>query len=194
MSDKFTKLWHLIFGVKHSQVWDVLSNKEAVDVIASAPTRATAARALVECAVRAWRLKYPTSKIDDCAVVCLFFDPPSPESTAQAGNSDETPPEQHVEAVPMDMEIDIEVGEGPDSYLSSLEQSNVHDDEIVPASEEPVVEKLPGRSNSTRSLADCISHTDEEEWSALEGVTRVNSLLSLPRFLSKDKKSRSQRK
>ncbi len=28
---------------------------------------------LVDYAVRAWRLKYPTSKVDDCAVVCLFL-------------------------------------------------------------------------------------------------------------------------
>ncbi|KAJ7539215.1 hypothetical protein O6H91_11G081300 [Diphasiastrum complanatum] len=43
-------------------IWDVLSNTEVVDIIATAPTRRTAARSLVECAVRAWRLKYPTSK------------------------------------------------------------------------------------------------------------------------------------
>ncbi|KAF3454177.1 hypothetical protein FNV43_RR04624 [Rhamnella rubrinervis] len=55
-------------------IWDVLSNKEVVDIIASAPTRSSAARALVESAVRAWRYKYPTSKVDDCAVVCLYLD------------------------------------------------------------------------------------------------------------------------
>ena len=32
-----------------------------------------AARFLIEHAVRAWRYKYPASKIDDCAVVILFF-------------------------------------------------------------------------------------------------------------------------
>ena len=32
------------------QVWDVLSNNEAIDIVASAPTHATAARALVDCA------------------------------------------------------------------------------------------------------------------------------------------------
>ena len=54
-------------------VWDVLSNKEVVDIVASVPTQATAARSLVEFIVRAWRLKYPTSKVDDCAVVCFFL-------------------------------------------------------------------------------------------------------------------------
>ncbi|XP_024368356.1 probable protein phosphatase 2C 33 isoform X3 [Physcomitrium patens] len=55
-------------------IWDVLSNEEAVQIIATAPTRATAARSLVESAVRVWRLKYPASKVDDCAVVCLYLD------------------------------------------------------------------------------------------------------------------------
>ncbi|KAM3364134.1 hypothetical protein P3S68_018988 [Capsicum galapagoense] len=54
-------------------VLDVLSNKEAVDIVASAPSRATAGRALVDCATRAWRLKYPTSKNDNCAIVCLYL-------------------------------------------------------------------------------------------------------------------------
>nr|GFB76993.1 probable protein phosphatase 2C 6 [Tanacetum cinerariifolium] len=55
-------------------VWDVLSTKEAIDIVAAGPSRATAARALVDCATRAWKLKYPTSKNDDCAVVCLYLD------------------------------------------------------------------------------------------------------------------------
>ncbi|URE32858.1 phosphatase 2C [Musa troglodytarum] len=55
-------------------VWDVLSNQEVVEIVDSAPTRSSAARYLVETAVRAWRIKYPTSKIDDCAVICLFLD------------------------------------------------------------------------------------------------------------------------
>lgn len=32
-----------------------------------------AAKLLVQEAVRAWRYKFPCAKIDDCAVVCLFF-------------------------------------------------------------------------------------------------------------------------
>ncbi|CAL9134615.1 unnamed protein product [Musa textilis] len=55
-------------------VWDVLSNKEVVDIVASAPARSSAASCLVQSAVKAWRLKYPISRIDDCAAVCLFLD------------------------------------------------------------------------------------------------------------------------
>ncbi|XP_054806469.1 probable protein phosphatase 2C 33 isoform X1 [Prosopis cineraria] len=54
-------------------IWDVLSNQEVVDIVASV-SRSSAARTLVETAVRTWRTKYPTPKVDDCAVVCLFFD------------------------------------------------------------------------------------------------------------------------
>lgn len=55
-----------------------------MDIVAAAPTQSTAARLLVESAVRSWRHKYPTSKIDDCAVVCLFLDS---DSVAEAGTS-----------------------------------------------------------------------------------------------------------
>ncbi|KFK22299.1 hypothetical protein AALP_AAs63176U000100, partial [Arabis alpina] len=55
-------------------IWDVLSNEDVVAIVASAPSRSSAARALVESAVRAWRYKYPTSKVDDCAAVCLYLD------------------------------------------------------------------------------------------------------------------------
>ncbi|KAK7310227.1 hypothetical protein RJT34_07611 [Clitoria ternatea] len=54
-------------------VWDVLSNEEVVSIVASAPRR-SAARILVESAVQAWRGKFPTTKVDDCSAVCLFFD------------------------------------------------------------------------------------------------------------------------
>ncbi len=50
--------------------------------------------------------------------------------------------------------------------------------------------KLPERTQSQRKLAECISTGDDEEWSALDGVTRVNSLLNLPRFLTGDRKVR----
>ncbi|KAL5062743.1 hypothetical protein RYX36_024480 [Vicia faba] len=55
-------------------IWDVLSNKEVVNIVASAP-RASAAKQLVESAVQAWKTRLPTSKLDDCSAVCLFFHP-----------------------------------------------------------------------------------------------------------------------
>lgn len=52
-----------------------------VNVVASAPTRSAAARSLVEAAVKAWKSKYPTSKVDDCAVVCFFLNIDSPNNS-----------------------------------------------------------------------------------------------------------------
>ncbi|KAL8517803.1 hypothetical protein ACS0TY_009211 [Phlomoides rotata] len=54
-------------------IWDVLSNEEVVEIVSCCPTRSCTARTLVESAVKAWRSKYPTSRVDDCAAVCLFL-------------------------------------------------------------------------------------------------------------------------
>ncbi|KAK6152547.1 hypothetical protein DH2020_015182 [Rehmannia glutinosa] len=55
------------------KIWDVLSNNEVVKIVASARKRSMAAKLLIDEAVRAWRYKFPCAKIDDCAVICLFF-------------------------------------------------------------------------------------------------------------------------
>ncbi|KAL5144702.1 putative protein phosphatase 2C 72 [Glycine soja] len=54
-------------------VWDVLSNKEVSSVVWEAGTEKDAARAVVEAATAAWKQKYPSSKVDDCTVLCLFL-------------------------------------------------------------------------------------------------------------------------
>lgn len=163
------------------QVWDVLSNKEVVNIVASAPSRATAARALVDCAVRAWRLKFPTSKNDDCAVVCLFLNGIS--SREIHGNATEKTSKKSMEAT--------ETTDGKYQGINSLGSSFMEETMAVTSSKDG---KLPDRCQSTRSLAHCISTTEDEEWSALEGFTRVNSLLNVPRFSSGDKNSASWRK
>lgn len=63
------------------QVWDVLSNEDVIRIVSSASKRSIAARLLVAHAVRAWRIKYPRAKIDDCAAVCLFFKREVPQFT-----------------------------------------------------------------------------------------------------------------
>uniref|UniRef100_A0A7N0TEH5 protein-serine/threonine phosphatase n=2 Tax=Kalanchoe fedtschenkoi TaxID=63787 RepID=A0A7N0TEH5_KALFE len=172
-------------------VWDVLSNKEAVDIVASAPSRTTAARALVDCANRAWRLKYPTSKNDDCAVVCLFLQQELPKSDTIIGDVSSR---SHEAAQKVAKQTNGDGAEVHNSTKTGVDsEEGIH--EIV-----PVPESAKGssadirRNNSTRSLAECISVTQDDEWSALEGVTRVNSLLSIPRFFSGDKRSASWRK
>ncbi|CAN1142119.1 Probable protein phosphatase 2C 65 [Linum perenne] len=54
-------------------IWDVLTNDEVVNIVASARKRSMAAKLLVKYAVRLWRTRYPSCRIDDCAVVCLFL-------------------------------------------------------------------------------------------------------------------------
>ena len=64
------------------QIWDVLSNKEVVKTVSSGSDPSNAARQLIDRAVRAWRRKYPTSMVDDCAVVCLFLKRPAADEKA----------------------------------------------------------------------------------------------------------------
>ncbi|KAL3812963.1 hypothetical protein ACJIZ3_014231 [Penstemon smallii] len=54
-------------------VWDVISNQEAVDIVALSGERTQSAKRLVECAVKAWKHKGRAAKMDDISVVCLFF-------------------------------------------------------------------------------------------------------------------------
>ncbi|KAI3797523.1 hypothetical protein L1987_32781 [Smallanthus sonchifolius] len=104
-------------------IWDVLSNEEVIEIVASTESHSRAAQAVVESAVRAWKHKYPTSKVDDCAVVCLFLGLASSTTSAT--------------------KLDVEVDE----------------------------------STSAMNLE------TGKDWSALEGVSRLNTILSLPRFV-----------
>ncbi|KAK7390699.1 hypothetical protein VNO78_18710 [Psophocarpus tetragonolobus] len=67
-------------------VWDVLSNQQVVSIVASAP-RSCAAKVLVHSAVQAWKTNLPTSKVDDCSVVCLFFDSDSTSNSNSDSDS-----------------------------------------------------------------------------------------------------------
>lgn len=67
-------------------IWDVLTNSEVVNIVASAPRRSAASKLLVKRAVRAWRFKYPGSKVDDCAAIILFLDNRPVLSHSQSNN------------------------------------------------------------------------------------------------------------
>ncbi|XP_065874530.1 probable protein phosphatase 2C 52 [Euphorbia lathyris] len=149
-------------------VWDVLSNEEVVDIVSAAPTRASAARILVDSAAREWKLKYPTSKMDDCAVVCLFLD----------GK--------------MDSESDYD----EHCYSSATVQSN-HSGNAIESDDGQKSEPCLQRNFTVRSSEENDAYGkvaveaegnrealggEDQSWSGLEGVTRVNSLVQLPRF------------
>lgn len=139
----------------------MLSNKEVVDLVAAAPTRSMASRLLVESAIKAWRLKYPTSKIDDCAVVCLFLGPDasvnsSSYKTASGASSE-----------------NAEVGNNMQKSVSVRSSETITDDD----------QGTPKTPNSDEN------GTEGDEWSALEGVSRSNTLLTLPRFATGDEQA-----
>ncbi|KAI3714087.1 hypothetical protein L1987_72677 [Smallanthus sonchifolius] len=134
-------------------IWDVLSNEEVIEIVSSASTRSSTARNLVDSAAREWKTKYPTSKMDDCAVVCLFLD----------GR--------------MDSESDCE-----DQGFSTATLAGESDDgqNCEPSLQRNCTVRSPQGNHDGLTVA------GEEEtaagWSGLEGVTRVNSLVQLPRF------------
>ncbi|KAL5130742.1 putative protein phosphatase 2C 52 [Glycine soja] len=148
-------------------VWDVLSNEEVVEIVSSAPTRSSAARILVDSAAREWKLKYPTSKMDDCAVVCLFLD----------GK--------------MDSESDYEEQGFSSATIQSNHSGNPIESDDGQKSEPSLQRNFTVRSSeenetngalSVDVVEDATSSADDQNWSGLEGVTRVNSLVQLPRF------------
>ncbi|KAG1365657.1 putative protein phosphatase 2C 73 [Cocos nucifera] len=126
-------------------VWDVLSNEEVVKIVSSVGKRNDAAKQLVDRAVRGWRRKHPTSKVDDCAVICLFLNllPTSTMPTIEAHRSSRESREV--------------------SFSDSFQTA---------------------RSGEVSELDDESTAGSKEEWTALEGVSRANSLLKLPRFAS----------
>jgi hypothetical protein len=145
------------------QVWDVLSNQDVVDIVSASPSRSKAARFVVEAANREWKTKYPTSRIDDCAVVCLYLD----------GK--------------MDHERDS---------TASLDNISIDEGSVADLSEAPEQEPVLTRNFTVRTVAgsthekalagaaDAIvaGAAHDQNWSGLDGVTRVNSLVKLPRF------------
>ncbi|KAM0932531.1 putative protein-serine/threonine phosphatase [Dioscorea sansibarensis] len=54
-------------------VWDVLTNDQVAAIVWSSSRKEEASKAIVEVAVRAWRRKFPSSRVDDCTAVCLFL-------------------------------------------------------------------------------------------------------------------------
>jgi len=158
-------------------VWDVLSNMEVVEVVSSAPSRASAARLLVQSAVEAWRYKYPTSKVDDCAVVCLFLNADPSDSMAS-----------YSDARASDLSENLENGNCREdsSGLVSFERSAT-----VRTSFDPIL-PVEDSNRTPRDMMDSnLSAMVGHEWSALEGVSRVNTLLALPRFVDVEEHQKS---
>ncbi|RDX68597.1 putative protein phosphatase 2C 65, partial [Mucuna pruriens] len=123
-------------------VWDVLTNGEVINIVASAPRRSIAAKLLVKRAVRAWRYKYPGSKVDDCAAICLFLD------------------DQPVL-----------------SHSQSMSRKNRQRGKHMHRSK-----STRNEDNETSTVAGKVGVELDEEWKALGGLARANSLSKLPRL------------
>lgn len=133
----------------------------------SASTRSSAARMLVDSAGREWKLKYPNSKMDDCAVVCLFLDGKmDSESENEEQTCSETPQAN-------------QMGNTADSDEEQKTEPSLQRNYTVRSSDEK--DQIGGLSPHGEENGQSTS-AEDENWLGLEGVTRVNSLVHLPRF------------
>ncbi|XP_068639823.1 probable protein phosphatase 2C 1 [Aristolochia californica] len=158
-------------------VWDVLSNEEVVDIVSTAPSRSSVARVLVDAAVHEWKLKYPTSKIDDCAVVCMYLDGKmDSESDTEEPLSVSTATNHMYHCQSQAKELD----DGNCDQLN-LEPCLQRNFTVRSASDssDPNNSRMPLVVSAEE---DTVLKNEDQQWSGLEGVTRVNSLVQLPRF------------
>lgn len=132
------KILYFLFS---TQIWDVLTNHEVISIVASAPRRSIAAKLLVKRAVKAWRYKYPGSKVDDCAAICLFLNEHPVQSNSQS----------HM------------------SRQNRKSSKNLHHSKTT-------------RNEDTDTVDGKVGLEIDEEWKALGGYSRANSLSKLPRL------------
>ncbi|MCO5586792.1 hypothetical protein L7F22_040734 [Adiantum nelumboides] len=199
-------------------VWDVLSNKEVVDIVAAVPSKSLAARAVVEMAVHAWRSKFPTSKIDDCAVVCLFIK--GKVTTSPGKNIKKTILRKRTNSATFQkvgilMKERTQEGQAPPNIKSGgSNHLHLQSDDIIKMEPDNICEVklevdstvLPSHTGvgtaekNVKLESKCgadetgiavmpFSVAESDEWSALDGVTRVNSLVNLPRFIPGDSRA-----
>jgi hypothetical protein len=150
-------------------IWDVLSNEEVMELIASAPTRATAAYTLVEGAIRVWQLKYPSAKIDDCAVACIYLDDATVPISQNSKSKDE------------EAAVTVDTADNNSQAVSDATQLLKEEGANEEVTKMPLQSKLVDSSSSG-------DDNDHEEWLALEGITHANSLIDLPTLLSQPNK------
>ncbi|KAH7287529.1 hypothetical protein KP509_32G060300 [Ceratopteris richardii] len=167
-------------------IWDVLTNKEVVDIVASVTTKSYAARAVVEMAVHSWRSKFPTSKVDDCAAVCLFLKDRVALSIEKNVKKNTLRKLMSSSVTQKSEALNRQsTNEGPISLSMKPGSSNEE-----PLQSEESVQLKPNIQSQESMAMDMKTSSQickgnavgDDEWRALDGVTRVNSLLNLPRF------------
>ncbi|KAF1897534.1 hypothetical protein Lal_00036976, partial [Lupinus albus] len=126
-------------------VWDVLTNSEVINIVASAPRKSIAAKMLVNHAVGAWRYKYPGFMVDDCAAICLFLNDQPVLSQSKSNRS-----------------ISHEIHRNRSKNLFRQFKST--------------------RNEETERVDGKVGLELDEEWKALGGFVRSNSISKLPWF------------
>ncbi|XP_062094946.1 probable protein phosphatase 2C 65 [Humulus lupulus] len=170
-------------------IWDALTNSEVVKIVGSAKKRSSAAKMVVNRAVRSWRCKYPGSRVDDCAVVILFFnDQPSLllNKSYSSSSSISRPSSTHRNHYHLSLSQSFK-------SFTSCDAAPADDDDDQDHDHEHHHDRVGYDHSSSMRICSPSSSQDHnhnnQEWYALEGVSRVNSIVRLPRFLSFGKRS-----
>lgn len=125
---------------------------------------------MVNSAVWAWRSKYPTSEVDDCAEVCLFLDSNFNNLSTASGQTE-------INRSGTVITGKVVLGEDSQEFKEASEENKASASASASASD-------PGE----------IWMEGGKEWSGLEDVSRVNTILSLPRFMPNIEEKRSGNK
>ncbi|KAG6595572.1 putative protein phosphatase 2C 65, partial [Cucurbita argyrosperma subsp. sororia] len=132
-------------------IWDVLTNKQVINIVASAKNRSMAAKLVVKLAAREWKRKFIGLTIDDCTVICLFFkNPPllSKSMTNVGRRSMRSHPELAFSRSCRSMGIDRKIGE---EEGESVNRESKEDRKGVKGLNR--VNSMMGISRTTRSLS-----------------------------------------
>ncbi|KAF4379018.1 hypothetical protein F8388_022105 [Cannabis sativa] len=164
-------------------IWDALSNNEVVKIVGSAKKRSAAAKMVVCRAVRSWRCKYPGSKVDDCAVVILFLNEQPSLLPSKSYSSSSTTSRHKGNRLSLSQSFksfascDAALDKDNDCDPDPEDQDHRHDQVEFDHSSSIRICSPPSQDHNDND-------NHNQEWVALDGVNRVNSIVRLPRFLS----------
>uniref|UniRef100_A0A803QFD2 PPM-type phosphatase domain-containing protein n=1 Tax=Cannabis sativa TaxID=3483 RepID=A0A803QFD2_CANSA len=162
-------------------IWDALSNNEVVKIVGSAKKRSAAAKMVVCRAVRSWRCKYPGSKVDDCAVVILFLNEQPSLLPSKSYSSSSTTSRHKGNRLSLSQSFksfaSCDAAPDKDNDCDPEDQDHRHDQVEFDHSSSIRISSPPSQDHNDND-------NHNQEWVALDGVNRVNSIVRLPRFLS----------
>lgn len=111
--------------------------------------------------------------MDDCAVVCLFLD-------GKMDLDSDNEEEQCHSSAALKRDNSGIATESDDGHNS--EPSLQRNTTVRSAEENDVYKRVVAEAEAEAEADQGTAITEDQKWSGLEGVTRVNSLVQLPRF------------